>query len=121
MEYKDYNDYKENYIMVKSEMINAIVEKLNANEGLDEKTRKTITKKNAEMYLNTIVEVITDVLVAKDELVVRGLGKFYTKTQPPKSGTISFGERKGQTWQTEEKTVPAFKYASNLKTTVENA
>lgn len=73
------------------------------------------TKKAANENLNAVIDTITEVLVSGDEIVFTGFGKFGTKVQPGREGTLAFGEHKGETWKSEDKTVPYFKPGANLK------
>ena len=89
--------------MKKAELVNAIAEK------------GGYSKKDAEKALNTVIDSITDVLVAGDKITLVGFGTFKTKENP---------ERTGRNPQTKEsivipaKTVPVFKPGQTLKDAV---
>jgi nucleoid DNA-binding protein len=90
--------------------------KMNRNE-LASKISEVVggTKKDAELYLSAIVDVITDELVNKGEVNISNFGKFSTTEVGEKSGTIRLGERKGESYTTPKHNKPVFKFGKNVK------
>lgn len=76
------------------------------------------SKKEAEIFVNTFVSVVTDELVNKGEVKISGFGTFATSEVPEKTGTIQLGDRKGETYTTPAHTKPTFKYLSAVKNAV---
>lgn len=93
--------------MKKTEFIAAIAGKI---EGM--------TKKDAGIILDVFSEVITETLVAGDEITIPNVGKFTVKEVSEKTGTIQLGDRKGETYTTPAHKKPVFKAAAVLKETV---
>ena len=74
----------------KKDLINALAEK------------SEITKKDAEKHITNLLDIIME-SVANDETVkIIGFGSFEKKPVKGTSGKIQFGERKGETWTTED-------------------
>lgn len=93
--------------MKKSELIEKITGKV---EGM--------TKKDAGIILDVFSEVITEALVAGDEVTIPNVGKLSTVEKPEKTGTIQLGERKGETYVSPAHRAPKFKVATALKNAV---
>lgn len=91
--------------MTKLELISAIAEKTNA------------TKKDTEIFLNGVIEVITNALANNDEIKLVGFGTFCN---------VERQERKGRNPKTGEEIIipasitPKFKASKVLKDTVNN-
>ena len=73
------------------------------------------SKVDAEKALSAFIETITEALVARDDVNIIGFGKFATAEVKEKTGTIQFGERKGETYTTPQHVKPTFKYGSLVK------
>lgn len=93
--------------MVKAELITKIAEKV---EGM--------TKKDAGIVLDVIGEVITEALVAGEDVTIPNVGKFSTKEVPEKSGIVQLGANKGSTYTTPAHKKATFKVATALKEAV---
>lgn len=93
--------------MTKQNFITKVTEKI---EGM--------TKKDAALIIDTIGEVITEALVAGDDITIPGVGKFSVKEVPERTGTIMMGERKGEKYVTPAHNAPKFKAATTLKNAV---
>ena len=79
---------------------------------------KPVTIKKAEIIMEAFVSTLTAALVKGEEVSIAGIGKFGTKVQPGRTGIIQLGDKKGETWTTEDRTVPTFKAAKALKDAV---
>ena len=89
--------------MNKSELITAMADKMGSN------------KKDVEKALSAFIEVVTDALVAKDNVNIIGFGKFATAEVKEKTGIIQLGDRKGEEYTTPAHTKPTFKYGKTVK------
>ncbi len=92
--------------MVKTELINAIAERI---EG--------VKKGDIAVILNTYAEVITDTLKADatESVPVGKLGKFKVKDVPERTGKIMLGERAGETYVTPAHQEITFKMSKSAK------
>lgn len=73
------------------------------------------SKKNAELYLNAIVGVITDELVSGGDVSLTGFGKFSVADVAERKGIVQIGSTKGTEYVTPAHKAPKFKYGSNVK------
>ncbi len=89
--------------MKKAELVSAIAEK------------GGYSKKDAEKALNTVIESISDVLVAGDKITLVGFGTFKTKENPARTGR---NPRTKEPVEIPAKTVPVFKAGQTLKDAV---
>ncbi|MCD7742504.1 MAG: HU family DNA-binding protein [Ruminococcus sp.] len=89
--------------MKKAELVSAIAEK------------GGYSKKDAEKALNTVIESISDVLVAGDKITLVGFGTFKTKENPARTGR---NPRTKEPVEIPAKTVPVFKAGQSLKDAV---
>lgn len=96
--------------MKKTDFITKVTDKI---EGM--------TKKDAALVIDTIGEVITEALVAGDDITIPGVGKFSVKETPERTGTIMMGDRKGEVYVTPAHNSPKFKAATALKNAVKDA
>jgi len=76
--------------MTRQELINAIAEKTG------------FSKKDTEISLKATLEVIVETVVADEKVSLVGFGNFEKKPTKGTSGTIQFGDRKGETWTSED-------------------
>lgn len=92
--------------MIKTELINAIAERI---EGAK--------KGDIALILDTYAEVITDTLKADttESVPVGKLGKFKVKTVPERTGKIMLGERAGETYVTPAHQEITFKMSKTAK------
>lgn len=93
--------------MVKNDFITKITEKVDG-----------ITKKDAGVILEAISEIITDALVAGDDITLPNVGKFSVSNVPERTGIVQLGDHKGEKWVKEAHKKPSFKAAKALKDTV---
>lgn len=77
-----------------------------------------LTKKDATMMIDTIGEVITEALVAGEEITIPGVGKFSTTEVAERTGIIQMGDKKGEKYTTPAHKKPVFKAATALKNAV---
>ena len=98
-----HNKIKDGKLMNKQELVTAMADKMESS------------KKDAEKALSVFIEVVTDALVARDDVNIIGFGKFATAEVPEKTGTIQFGDRKGETYTTPQHVKPTFKYGKTVK------
>ncbi len=89
--------------MKKAELVSVITEK------------GGYSKKDAEKALNTVIESISDVLVAGDKITLVGFGTFKTKENPARTGR---NPRTKEPVEIPAKTVPVFKAGQSLKDAV---
>lgn len=75
--------------MNKQQLISAISEKAE------------LTKKDTEIFLTAFTEVVMDAVSESEDVLLVGFGKFEKKPTKGTSGTIQFGDRKGEKWKTE--------------------
>lgn len=92
--------------MIKTELINAIAERI---EGAK--------KGDIALILDTYAEVITDTLKADttESVPVGKLGKFKVKTVPERRGKIKMGDRKGEEYVTPQHDEICFKMSKSAK------
>lgn len=64
--------------------------------------KSEITKKEAERHIENLLEIIMDAVASGSPVKVIGFGKFEKKEVKGRTGTIQFGERKGQEWSKED-------------------
>lgn len=81
-------------------------------------TETGFTKKDTKEVIDAAAKVITDQLAAGNEVKFANLGKFTTAISAGRTGIIQMGDRKGETYTTEDKRVPKFKASKNLKDAV---
>ncbi|HEY8803617.1 MAG TPA: HU family DNA-binding protein [Clostridium sp.] len=82
--------------MNKQELVNAVA------------LKSDITKKDAERFIVDLFTVITDTVASGEKVQLVGTGTFEKKATKGTSGTIQFGDRKGETWTTEDSFKPYF-------------
>ena len=92
--------------MIKTELINAIAERI---EGAK--------KGDIAVILDTYAEVITDTLKkdTTEQIPVGKLGKFKVKDVPERTGKIMLGERAGETYVTPAHQEITFKMSKSAK------
>jgi len=71
----------------------------------------------AERIVNTLFETIKNSLTTGELVDISGFGKFSTKLQAGKTGTIP-GSKPAKQYTTKDKNVPVFKFSSVVKTSV---
>ena len=94
---------KGNKKMNKVELVAAMAEKA------------AISKKDAEAALNAFTATVEEELKKGEKIALVGFGTFETAVQKGRTGTIQFGEKKGQTYTTEDSVKPVFKAGKSLK------
>ena len=82
--------------MNKQELVNAL------------SIKSEITKKSATQYVNDIFDIIMETTVSGEGVKIVGFGGFEKKPTKGSTGTIQFGDRKGETWTTEDSFKPYF-------------
>jgi len=92
--------------MTKSELVEIITEK---QEG--------ITRREAEVVVNTIFSVIGDALATGDHVELRGFGSFTTKQRNARLGR---NPKTGESVMVPAKTVPHFKPGKELRERVDS-
>ncbi|PIP01577.1 MAG: integration host factor subunit beta [Zetaproteobacteria bacterium CG12_big_fil_rev_8_21_14_0_65_54_13] len=93
--------------MTKSELVEIIAEQ---QEG--------ITRREAEVVVNTIFSVIGDALATGDHVELRGFGSFTTKARQARIGR---NPKTGEAVSVPAKAVPHFKPGKDLRERVDNA
>lgn len=93
--------------MTKSELVEIIAEK---QEG--------ITRREAEVVVNTILSVIGDALASDDHVELRGFGSFTTKQRNARLGR---NPKTGESVTVPAKIVPHFKPGKDLRERVDSA
>ncbi len=91
--------------MTKSELVEIIANK-----------QDQITRREAEVVVNTIFSAIGDALARKDRVELRGFGSFYTKQRNARVGR---NPKTGDTVQVPAKVVPQFKPGKELRERVD--
>lgn len=92
---------------------------MNKQELINEfSTKSEITKKNADKYITDIFDIIMEAVASNDPVKIIGFGTFEKKPTKGTSGIIQFGERKGETWTTEDSFKPAFKAGKQFENKV---
>lgn len=92
--------------MTKKELVKSVAE----DTGLTQKEIGTV--------LNSLVENVIVAVSEGDEITIPRLGKFVKTMCKGRKGVINFGERAGETYETEDRYVPKFKPAKEFKETV---
>ena len=72
------------------------------------------TKKDAEKAIETIFGVIEDTVATGEKVKIIGHGTYEKKFVKGTSGKIQFGDRKGETWTTQDSYKPTFSAGSNF-------
>jgi len=93
--------------MTKSELVEIIAEQ---QEG--------ITRREAEVVVNTIFSVIGDALAVGDHVELRGFGSFTTKARQARIGR---NPKTGEAVSVPAKSIPHFKPGKDLRERVDNA
>ncbi len=91
--------------MTKSELIDAIVER-----------EDQITRREAEVVVNNILNAIGDALGRGERVELRGFGSFYTKRREARIGR---NPKTGESVAVPSKTVPQFKPGKELRERVD--
>lgn len=86
--------------MTKKELIAAMAEKTEQ------------TKKDTEVMLNTLIDVISETLSNGEEVAIAGLGKFTVRERAARSGR---NPQTGETIEIAASKAPAFKASKTLK------
>ncbi len=86
--------------MTKSELINAVAERL-----------PYLTRKDAEIIVNTIFDSMVDALVGGDRIEIRGFGSFKVKSRGDREGR---NPKTGETVHIPAKRMPFFKIGKEL-------
>ena len=89
--------------MTKKELVAAMAEKTE------------MTKKDTELLLNALVEVVSGALAKGEEVALSGFGKFEVRERAARSGR---NPQTGEAIEIAASKVPAFKAAKALKETV---
>jgi len=76
-------------------------------------TKRGITKNEAVSIMSDVVEVLADAVV-DGGISLKGVFTIKPKVRKGRSGTISFGENKGQQWTSEDKTVLEIKTGGDM-------
>jgi len=93
--------------MTKSELIDIIVE-----------LEDQITRREAEVVVNNILNAIGDALGRGERVELRGFGSFYTKKRDARIGR---NPKTGESVSVPSKIVPQFKPGKDLRNRVDNA
>lgn len=91
--------------MTKSELIESLAQ------------RKGLTRKEAEIAVNTLLEEISTALARSDRVELRGFGSFSVKRRPAREGR---NPKTGEVVRVEEKAVPYFKAGKELRLRVDH-
>jgi DNA-binding protein HU-beta len=94
--------------MNKKELVVKVAEAMSTEE-------KKVTQKAASEYVNAIIDVITEALVAGDEVSLTGFGKFSVTERAAREGR---NPATGETIQIAASKSPKFKAAKALKDAV---
>jgi integration host factor beta subunit len=86
--------------MTKSELINLVAERL-----------PYLTRKDAEIIVNTIFDTMTEALVEEDRIEIRGFGSFKVKQRGDRGGR---NPKTGESVQIPAKRMPFFKIGKEL-------
>ena len=86
--------------MTKSELINRVAERL-----------PYLTRKDAEIIVNTIFDSMVDALVDGDRIEIRGFGSFKVKNRGDREGR---NPKTGESVRIPAKTMPFFKIGKEL-------
>ena len=104
--------------MNKKELMNRYAEVLNEKKEAFEEDKveksKKISKKQAEFYGETFLELIMDT-VAIEDLKLVGFGNFERKFKEGKTGTINVGPKKGEEYNSIDHYVISFKAGKPFK------
>lgn len=73
------------------------------------------TKVEAKKYIETIINTITEELVAGEDVKIAGFGNFTVVDVAERTGIVQLGENKGSTYTTPAHKAPKFKFGSNVK------
>ena len=87
--------------MTKAELIESLVERI-----------ERLTKKEAELIVNTVLKSISDSLAKGDKVELRGFGSFKVKERRSREGR---NPKTGTRVLVEEKKVPYFKAGKELR------
>jgi integration host factor subunit beta len=87
--------------MTKAELIDALVDRVDR-----------LTKKEAELIVNVVLESIANALVAGDKVELRGFGSFKVKERRSREGR---NPKTGERVYVEAKRVPYFKAGKELR------
>lgn len=87
--------------MTKSELVAAVAE-----------THTDLTRKHAELVVNTIFDSMKDALSEGDRIEIRGFGSFQVRTR---SSRVGRNPKTGESVAIEEKRVPFFKVGKELR------
>ena len=86
--------------MTKSQLIEAVAE------------RGGLTRKKAELVVNTIFSSMENALIRGDRIEIRGFGSFKTKHYPPYTGR---NPKTGEPIEVAAKVLPVFKVGRELR------
>ncbi len=87
--------------MTKSELVASVAE-----------AREDLTRKHAELVVNTIFDSMKDALQAGDRIEIRGFGSFQVRTR---SSRLGRNPKTGESVAIAEKRVPFFKVGKELR------
>ncbi len=93
--------------MTKSELVDIIAT-----------NQEHITRREAEVVVNTIFAAIGDALARQERVELRGFGSFYTKHRNARTGR---NPKTGEAVQVPAKVVPQFKPGKELRERVDRA
>lgn len=89
---------------------------MNKKELIEKVAEKTgLSKKQTEIAVNAILEIISDALKEKEPVALMGFGTFVVRSRAPRMGR---NPRTGQTIKVSGADVPAFKPGRSLVTAV---
>lgn len=74
-----------------------------------------LTKKESEVALKAFIESVEEALAKGEKVQLVGFGTFETRERKGRTGILQMGERKGETYTTEDKMVPVFKAGKEFK------
>lgn len=74
-----------------------------------------LTKKESEDALQAFIETIEETLAKGEKVQLIGFGAFETRERKGTTRVHNFGEKKGESYTTENKIVPVFKAGKELK------
>jgi len=93
--------------VTKSELVAALAERT-----------PTLTRKHAELVVNTIFDSMSEALVAGDRIEIRGFGSFQVRQR---SSRVGRNPKTGAAVEIESKRVPFFKVGKELRDRVNDA
>jgi len=105
--------------MTKKEFLNRYQEVLNIKKEAFEADKveksKKVSKKDAEFFGETFLELIMDTVANDEPVKIVDFGEFSKKATKGREGIIQVGEKKGQEFKSEDSWKVAFKAGKGFK------